>query len=72
MPDARSHRLYVSPDGEYLEMTCDPRPNWVRLDKLAKVWRRPSENAAEQLERRSGVVITDEGFTANVIEGEKH
>lgn len=31
---------------------------------LNALWRRPSENAAEQLARR--------GMTANVIEGEQH
>lgn len=32
-------------------------------------WRRPSDNAADQIVRRA-VVVTDNGFTANVIEGE--
>jgi hypothetical protein len=33
-------------------------------------WRRPSDNAAEQLARRAARVPLAPGFTANVIEGE--
>jgi hypothetical protein len=43
----------------------DPLP----ADYQYEPWRRPSDNAADRL-ARAAVVITDNGFTANVIEGE--
>jgi hypothetical protein len=55
-------------------LTKAPAYNQTRGDSVltpcpeCAPWRRPSDTNAEQLHRRS----IDNGFTANVIEGEQH
>lgn len=45
-------------------------PSEVLFRRIYDGWRRPSETAAEQLQRRAAHHV-DDGITANVIEGDE-